>query len=123
MNELNSVNLIGRIVNDPELKYSSNNHPTILLSLANHQSFTRDDNPVEETNFFRVRLWGKTAESLQEYLKKGKQIAVNGKLNQYSFDSPSGDKISVVEVVATNVQLLGSKGNGKKQSSVNSSDN
>jgi len=114
MSELNVVSIIGRIANEPELKYSNNGHPHLTITLANHQNFTKDNESMEETNYFKVRLWGKTAENLQEYLKKGKLIAVNGRLHQYGFESPTGDKISVVEIVANQIQLLSSNGKRKK---------
>jgi len=113
MSELNVVTIIGRIANEPELKHSTNGVPYISLTLANHQSFLKEEEQTEETNFFKVRIWGKTAENLQQYLKKGKQIAVNGRLRQYSFDTPTGDKISMVEIVSNNLQLLSN--NGKKE--------
>ncbi len=113
MSELNVVSIIGRIANEPELKYSTNGHPHITITLANHQNFNKDNENIEDTNYFKVRLWGKPAENLQKYLKKGRQIAVQGRLHQYGFESPTGDKITVVEIVANQIQLLGSNGKNK----------
>ncbi len=113
-NDLNVVTIAGRIANEPEVKYTANGHPTISLSLANHQWIKKENEEKEETNYFKIRLWGKVAENLAEYLKKGKMIAVNGKLHQYSFESPNGDKISVVEIVASQIFFLTSNGKAIK---------
>ncbi|MBN1897391.1 MAG: single-stranded DNA-binding protein [Spirochaetes bacterium] len=116
MNELNVITLIGRIVNEAELKTSAKGKSHLSITLANH-SVSKEDK--EETNFFKVRLWGKLAENTREYLKKGKLIAVCGRLKQYAFDSPAGDRIMIVEIVASQLQFLGGgNGKGKKKAEV-----
>lgn len=119
MSELNVVTIIGRIATEPEMKHSTKNGIAhISFTIVNHQDFLKEDEKENESNFFKVRVWGKLAESLQPYLKKGKQIAINGRLRQYSFDVPSGDRISTVEIVVNSLQLLSSNKKNQKKDNI-----
>lgn len=111
MNDLNSVMLIGRLTRDAELSYINTGTAVCKFSIANNQSKKKDDKWTDEAHFFDVVLWAKTGESLAPYLKKGKQIAIEGRLNQDRWEK-DGQKHSRVTIVASSVQLLG----GGKQS-------
>ncbi len=110
MSDLNSVLLVGRITHDPELKVNGNGTASLVLNLANNRTYVHNNEPVEESNFIRVKVWGKQADSLQKYLTKGQRIGVNGRLHQYKFNNNDGNSINVTEVIANQIQFLsGSK--------------
>jgi single-strand DNA-binding protein len=113
--DINSVVLVGRLTRNAELKYTNTGMAVSKISLAINRKRKKDDQWVDEVNFFDVSIWGKTAESLQPYLLKGKQIGVSGELRQNRWEQ-EGQSKSRVEVVAINVQLLG--GGGKSEGKV-----
>ncbi len=109
MTDLNNVTVAGRIANEPELTHTANGVPQIALTLANNRQYVQNKEKVEEVNFFRVKIYGDIAENLHEYLKKGKSIAITGRLHQYSYDNQqTGFKISITEIIANQVYFLGS---------------
>jgi single-strand DNA-binding protein len=110
--DINSVVLVGRLTRNAELKYTNTGMPVSKISLAINKRRKKDEQWIDEVNYFDVTIWGKTAESLQPYLLKGKQIGVSGELRQSRWEQ-DGQSRSKVEVVATNVQLLGGGGGGK----------
>ncbi len=111
MTDINQVVLIGRLTRDAELKYTNNGTPVSRISIAVNQRRKMNEQWVDEANFFNIVIWGKTAESLNPYLQKGKQIAVTGQLRQNRWEQ-DGQQRSRVEIVATNIQLLGGTRSG-----------
>ncbi|MFP4362579.1 MAG: single-stranded DNA-binding protein [Spirochaetia bacterium] len=111
MTDLNHVVLIGRLTRDAELKYINSGTAVTKMSLAVNRRKRSGDGWTEEASFFDVTLWGKLGESLNQYLKKGKQIAVEGELRQNRWEQ-DGQPRSKVEIVANNLQLLGGSGRG-----------
>ncbi len=100
--DINNVFIIGRLTKDPETRFSSNTAIS-KFSIAN--------NPGKEEKdvcYFDVVVFGKTAEFCQQYLKKGKQIAIMGRLSQNRWEK-DGQKFSKVEIIAQNIQFLDSK--------------
>ncbi len=112
MADVNHVILIGRLTRDAELKYTSGGQPVCKFGLAINRRKKQGDQYVDEANFFDIVLWGKAGESLNQYLTKGKQVAVEGELRQDRWEQ-DGQARSKVEIMANNVQLLGG-GNGDK---------
>ncbi len=111
-NDINMVVLVGRLTRDPEMRYTNSGTALCKFSLAvNRRKRSGDNNWTEEVSFFDVLLWGRQAETLNNYLTKGKQVAVNGELRQNRWEQ-DGQKRSRIEVVANNVQLLGSPSQG-----------
>jgi single-strand DNA-binding protein len=106
MADINHVVLVGRLTRNAELKYTNNGAPVSKFSIAINQRRKRDDQWVEESHFFDIVLWGKTAESLNQYLVKGKQVGIEGQLRQNRWEQ-EGQARSKVEIFATNVMLLG----------------
>ncbi len=106
MADLNHVVLIGRLTRDAELKYTAGGQAVCKFSLAINRRKKSGDQWVEEPNFFDVVLWGRQGETLNQYLVKGKQIAVEGELRQDRWEQ-DGQNRSKVEIMANNVQLLG----------------
>ena len=101
---MNSVNLIGRIGNELQLKKSQSDKSVISFSLAVTRSYNR-----EETDWINIVAWNRTAEVISQYGKKGALIGVSGRIQTRSYDDSSGKKVYVTEVVCDSVQLLESK--------------
>ncbi len=106
MADLNHVMLIGRLTRDAEFKYITNGQAICKFSVAVNRRKKSGDQWVDEVNFFDVVLWGRQAETLNQYLLKGKQLAVEGELRQDRWEQ-DGQNRSKVEIVANNIQLLG----------------
>jgi single-strand DNA-binding protein len=104
--DINKVILVGRLTRDAELKYTNGGMAVSKFSLAINRRRKSGDQWVDEANFFDIVLYGKTAESLNQYLIKGKQIGVEGELHQNRWEQ-DGQQRSKIEINANNVQLLG----------------
>ncbi len=111
MADINHVVLVGRLTRNAELKYTNNGAAVSKFSIAINQRRKKDDQWVDEAHFFDIVLWGKSAESINQYLVKGKQVGVEGQLRQNRWEQ-DGQARSKVEIFATNVMLLGSGGGG-----------
>lgn len=118
MADVNHVVLIGRLTRDSELKYTANGMPVCKFAIAINKRRKQGEQWVDEANFFDIVLWGRSGESLNQYLVKGKQVAIEGELHQNRWEQ-DGQARSKVEIVATNVQLLGGNA-GSGQSPTNS---
>ena len=103
---LNNVVLIGNLTRDPELRYTPSGLPVATLRLAVNRSFTNQQGEIE-TDFFNVVVWRNQAEKCAEYLSKGRQVAVTGRLQSRSWEGNDGQKRSTIEVVADRVVFLG----------------
>ncbi|WP_028973327.1 single-stranded DNA-binding protein [Spirochaeta cellobiosiphila] len=111
MADINQVVIVGRLTRDAELRYTNTGTAVGRMSIAVNRRRRSDSGSNEETSFFDVVLWGKTAESLNQYLQKGKQIAIQGELRQNRWEQ-DGQSRSRIEIHAMNVQLLGGGGRG-----------
>ena len=118
MTDINRVILVGRLVKDAELKFTSASTPVTRFSVAVNRSRKNGDQWEEEVSYIDIVLWGRSAESISKFLTKGKQVAVEGELRQNRWEQ-DGQQRSKLEVVASNVQLLSSgtaTGSGNAQS-------
>ncbi|MDR1566685.1 MAG: single-stranded DNA-binding protein [Treponema sp.] len=106
MADINHVVLVGRLVRDAELKYTANGQAVCKFSIAVNRSRKNGDQWVEEPNFFDIVLWGRQGEAVGKYLVKGKSVGVDGELRQDRWQQ-DGQNRSKVEIVASNLQLLG----------------
>lgn len=120
MPDVNHVILIGRLTHDAELKYTSGGMAVCKFALAVNKRRKQGEQWVDEANFFDIVLWGRSGETLNQYLVKGKQVAVEGELHQNRWEQ-DGQSRSKIEINANNVQLLG--GNAGQQSAGNPTDN
>lgn len=109
MADINTVILVGRLTRDSELKYTSGGAPVAKFGLAVNRRRKVGDQWEEEANFFDVVVWGRVAEALNQYLVRGKQVGVEGELRQDRWEQ-DGQKRSRVEIVASNIMLLGGRG-------------
>lgn len=109
-NDINSVVLIGRLTRDAELKYTNSGTAVTKFSLAVNRRRKSGDQWTDEVSYIDIVLWGKQGEALQQYLLKGKRISVSGELRQNRWDQ-DGHARSKIEVIASNLQLLGGNNN------------
>jgi len=104
----NKVQLIGHVGNDPEIKNFETGKKLANLTLATSEVYKNDKGEkVEETQWHKVVAWGNTAEVIEKYVGKGKEIAVEGKLVHRSYDDKNGEKRYFTEVVVNELLLLG----------------
>ncbi|MCL2879734.1 MAG: single-stranded DNA-binding protein [Treponema sp.] len=112
MVDINHVILIGRLTRDAELKQTANGQAVCKFSIAVNRRRKNGDQWEDEANFFDIVVWGRQGESLNQYLLKGKMVAIDGELRQDRWQQ-DGQNRSKVEIVANFLQLLG----GNKESS------
>lgn len=116
--DLNSVSLVGRLTRDAELSYLQSGTAVAAMSVAVNRSRKDGDQWISEVNYFDVSYFGKPAESLKQYLTKGKQIAVQGSLKQDRWEK-DGQKFSKIRIMANTIELLGGRADGSPSSSYN----
>jgi single-strand DNA-binding protein len=111
MPNLNKVQLMGNITRDPEVRYTPKGTAVTDISLAINRSFNSDDGERrEETTFVDITFWGRQAEVIGEYMKKGRPLYVEGRLQLDSWeDKTSGQQRSRLKVVGENFQFLGGR--------------
>jgi len=108
---VNKVILVGRLGADPELKTLGSGQNVANFTLATGENWVdRDGNKQERTEWHRIVVWGKLAEVCRNHLSKGRQVFVEGKLQTRSWEDQQGQKRYTTEIVANNVQFLGSPG-------------
>ena len=104
----NTVQLIGHVGQEPEIKTFDGGKKLANLTIATNDSYKNDKGEkVEQTEWHKVVAWGKTADIIEKYVTKGLQIAVEGKLTHRSYDDKNGEKRYITEVVVNEVLLLG----------------
>ena len=107
----NKVIMVGNLVADPELRYTAQGTPVATLRIAVNSRFRSGEEYKEEALFIDVVVWGKQGESCSQYLSKGRQVLVEGRLQERSWET-DGQKRNKMEIVANNVKFLGRKGEG-----------
>ena len=104
----NKVQLIGHVGNDPEIKTFDGGKKLAKLNVATNESYKNDKGEkVEETQWHSLIAWGKTADIIEKYVVKGKEIGIEGKLTHRSYEDKNGEKRYVTEVVIDELMLLG----------------
>jgi single-strand DNA-binding protein len=111
MADINHVVLVGRLTRDAELKYTASGQAVCKFSIAINRRRKNGEQWEDEVNYFDIVLWGRQGESLNQYLLKGKQVGVDGELRQDRWQQ-DGQNRSKVEIVASNIQLLGGNPGG-----------
>ena len=115
MGSVNKVILVGNLGRDAELRYTPGGAPVATLNLATTEVWNdkTSGQKQEKTEWHRIVLWGKSAESLSEYLTKGKQIYVEGRLQTRQWDDKDGNKRYTTEIRGDRVVLLGGGGGSR----------
>src|ERR1700720_5018756 len=111
MASFNKVILLGNLTRDPEVRYTPKGSAVCDLGIAVNRGYTTDSGEKrEEVTFVDVTLWGRTAEVASEYLKKGRPVLIEGRLQLDTWDDKqSGQKPSKLRVIGETMQLLGSR--------------
>ena len=109
MASMNRVIIMGNLGQDPELRYTQSQTPVCTLNVATTDYRTgADGQRIEQTEWHRVVVWSKQAENCAKYLAKGRSVMVEGRLSTRSWEDKQGQKRYVTEIVAQNVQFIGS---------------
>lgn len=110
---INKVILVGNLGADPEIRYTPGGMAVVTFRLATSETRPNKDGQKEtKTEWHRVVAFGKLAEICGEYLSKGKQVYIEGKIQTRSWDDKDGNKKYTTEILANTMQMLGSKGEG-----------
>lgn len=107
---LNKVMVIGHLGRDPEMRYTPSGRPVTTFSVATSRNWkTSDGERRSETEWFNIVAWGSLAEICNQYLKKGQQVYIEGRLQTRRWEDDEGQKRSSVEVVAKEMVMLGDR--------------
>lgn len=114
---LNKVMIIGNLGKDPEMRYTPSGSPVTNFTVAvNRRWKSRDGEQKDETEWFTVECWDKLAEIANQYLTKGKQVYIEGRLRTHSWeDQQTGEKKYRTNVVASDMRMLGTRDQGEDQ--------
>ncbi len=114
MASVNKVILVGNVGRDPELRYTPGGTPVATFTLATNEAWTsKTGEKQERTEWHRIVVWGKQAEIANEYVKKGRQLYVEGALQTRQWDDRNGQKRTTTEIKALRFQMLGSPERGR----------
>ena len=108
---MNKIIVIGNLGKDPEMRYTSNGQSVTSFSVASNRKYTTSTGEQrEETDWFNVSAWGRLADTCNQYLTKGQQVYVEGRLHLRSYEGRDGQTRWVNEISLTDVQFLGRAG-------------
>lgn len=111
MKGLNKVMLIGRLGRDPELRYTQTNQPLVRFSVATDDNWVdRNGERQTRTEWHNIVAWGKLAEICNQYLKKGRLVYVEGRMQTRQWDDQSGNKRTTTEIVINDMSILEPRG-------------
>jgi len=115
--DINKVILIGRLTKDPELRAIQSGATLASFSVANNRTYAQNGEKKEYTSFFNCIAWGKLGEVIVQYCKKGQRIALEGRLQQKTWEDQNGQKRYAVEIVVENFQFLTTRGGAESNDS------
>lgn len=122
MASFNKITIVGYLGRDPEIRYLTDGTAVCNFSVATTEKRKdRSGEMQESTIWFRINVWGKQADAANQYLAKGRQVYVEGRLSQQEYTDRDGNKRTSLEVRATDVQFLGARGDEGGSSSHSSS--
>jgi single-strand DNA-binding protein len=120
---LNKLQIIGRLGRDPEARYTAEGKMVVNFSVATGGRWTdRDGNERDDTEWFRVEAWDRLAETCNNYLHKGDQVYIEGRLKSRKYTDKEGVERTSVDVVANNMLILTPKGGGSAGNSYDNND-
>ncbi len=112
---LNKVMIIGHLGRDPEMRYTPSGRPVTTFTVATSRSWnTSDGERHNETEWFNIVTWGNLAEICKQYLTKGQQVYIEGRLQTRKWDDNEGTKHTSVEIVANEMMILGERKEGNQ---------
>src|SRR5438105_846816 len=106
--DLNSVNIMGNLIRDPQLKHTQSGKSVCNLSIANNRSYLKNGEKVSEVSYFDVEVWGAIAENCSKFLSKGRGVIVEGRLKQDRWENDQRRQ-SKISIVANNIHFLSRK--------------
>ena len=111
---VNKVILVGNLGRDPEVRYTKSGQAVASFSIATSEKWTNKDTgeKEEKTEWHRITAWGKLGEICGEYLSKGKQVYIEGRLETREWEDNDGNNRQTTEVIANNMTMLGQSGSG-----------
>ncbi len=113
---LNKVFLLGNLTRDPELRHTAQGTSVANFSIAVNRSYKGNDGDFKkEVSYFNIVVWGKTGENCAKYLAKGRAVLVEGRLANRSYETQDGQKRTITEIVADNVQFLSGRSDGQDE--------
>lgn len=117
MGHINHVVLSGNLTRDVELRTTPNGAAVASFGLAVNRKYKNNTSGewVDEVSFFNIVVWGRQGETCAQYLKKGSGAAIEGRLQSRSWEAQDGQKRTVVEVIATNVQFTGGRNDSNER--------
>ena len=115
---MNKVFLIGRLSRDPELRHTGSGTAVCQINVAISRPVAQGSEP--QTDFINVVVWNKQAENVARYLSKGRQIAIEGRIQTRNYDNNEGKRTYVTEVIASNVEFLGSANDNRSNNTMDS---
>jgi single-strand DNA-binding protein len=114
MTNINRVVLTGNLTRDPELRHTPSGTSVCSLRVAvNSRTKDAQGNWGDKPNYFDVTVWGNQAENCAQFLSKGRPIGVDGRLDWREWEAQDGSKRQAVEIIADNIQFLGSRDGGE----------
>ena len=112
----NKITIVGNLGRDPELRYTQAGKATCQFSMAtNEKRKDKNGNPNDVTTWFRITLWGKQAELASQYLTKGRQVYIEGRLRMESYTDRDGKDRNSLEVNGTDMQFIGASPDREKE--------
>lgn len=105
---INSVQLVGNLTRDPEVRYANNGNPVVNMGIAVNERKKQGDEWVDSPSFFEMSWWGSRAEKASQYLAKGSKVAVSGKLQQQVWES-NGKRNSKVIILISELDYMSKK--------------
>lgn len=119
---LNKVMIIGNLGRDPEMRYTPSGRPVTTFSVASSRSWnTSNGERRADTEWFNIIAWGSLAEICKQYLTKGQQVYVEGRLQTRQWDDSEGNKRTSIEIVANEMIILGDRRESQEGTSVDAS--
>ena len=118
---MNKVFLIGRLSRDPELRHTTSGTAVCQINVAISRPVAQGSEP--QTDFINVVVWNKQAENVAKYLAKGRQVAIEGRIQTRNYDNNEGKRTYVTEVIASNVEFLGSANDNTRTSNTGFDEN
>ena len=113
MASLNKIILIGNVGNDPEMRFTADGKPVTGFSLATNQSYiNKDGERVDKTTWFKITCWNKLAENVNQFMTKGKQVYIEGRVELNEWEAQDGTPRSSLAVTANTVLFLGKREEG-----------
>ena len=119
---MNKIIVIGHLGRDPEMRYTPNGQAVTSFSVASSRRYTTSSGEQkEETEWFNVSAWGKLGETCNQYLAKGRQVYVEGRLSSRTYEGRDGQTRTSLDISLTDVQFLGGRGGDGDGANFNSS--